>query len=68
MLECLSLASLASLVSCLWVRPGAYPRVELLKGAYFGEGFRLTANNRLGWEGLPGKTLQLITKIHQFWP
>ncbi len=26
--ECLSLASLSSLVKCLWVRPGAYPRVE----------------------------------------
>ncbi len=30
-LDCLSLASLSSLVECLWVRPGAsYPRVEHL--------------------------------------
>jgi hypothetical protein len=32
-LECLSLAGLTSLVKCLWVRPGAYPREEYLKGA-----------------------------------
>jgi hypothetical protein len=31
-LECLLLASLSSLVKRLWVRPGAYPRVEHLKG------------------------------------
>jgi hypothetical protein len=30
--KCLSLASLFSLVLCLWVRPGFYPRVEHLKG------------------------------------
>jgi hypothetical protein len=28
----LSLASLSILVECLWVKPGAYPRVEILKG------------------------------------
>ncbi len=32
-LERLSLASLFSLVYCLWVPPGAYPRVERLKGS-----------------------------------
>ena len=32
-LECLSLVGLSSLVYCLWVRPGPYPRVEHLKGA-----------------------------------
>ncbi len=31
-LECLSVASLSSLVWCLWVRSGAYPKVEHLKG------------------------------------
>jgi hypothetical protein len=31
--QCLSLESFFSLVQCLWVRPGAYPRVEHLKGA-----------------------------------
>ncbi len=32
-LECLSLASLPSLVCCLWVRPEAYTRVQHLKWA-----------------------------------
>ncbi len=31
-LECLSQASLSSLIVCLWVKSGAYPRVEHLKG------------------------------------
>ncbi len=31
-LKHLTLSSLSSLDSCLWVRPGAYPRVEHLKG------------------------------------
>jgi hypothetical protein len=31
-LECLSLEGLSSVVSCVWVRPGAKPRVEHLKG------------------------------------
>ncbi len=35
-LECLYLASLSSLVYCLWVRQGAYPRVEYLKVASLG--------------------------------
>jgi hypothetical protein len=35
-LERLSLASLSSLVKCLWVRPGAYPRLEHLEGALQG--------------------------------
>jgi hypothetical protein len=29
----LSLASLSSLVYCMWVRPGAYLRVKHLKGS-----------------------------------
>ncbi len=32
-LECLSLVSHSTLVKCLQVRPGAYPRVEHLRGA-----------------------------------
>jgi hypothetical protein len=32
-LEFLSLASLSSLLQFLWVRPGAYPRVEYQMGA-----------------------------------
>ncbi len=31
-LKCLSLPSFSSLVYCLYVRLGAYPRVERLKG------------------------------------
>jgi len=31
-LENLSQAGLSALVLCLWVRPGAHPRVEQLKG------------------------------------
>jgi hypothetical protein len=33
---CLHLASLCKLVYCLWERPGAYPRVEHLKGVSLG--------------------------------
>jgi hypothetical protein len=32
----LSLASISSLVYCLWARQGAYPRVEYLKGSPIG--------------------------------
>ncbi len=35
-LECLSLASLSSLLYCLQVRKGAYPRVENLNDASLG--------------------------------
>jgi hypothetical protein len=35
-LEHLSLASLYSIVSCLWASPGAYPREEHLQGASLG--------------------------------
>ncbi len=31
-LECLSLAGLASLVQCLWLRPRAYPRMLFHSG------------------------------------
>jgi hypothetical protein len=51
-------ASLTSIVYCLWVRPGAYPKVEHLKGAFLASALDLVANIRLGWLGLPGtKTL-----------
>jgi hypothetical protein len=52
-LECLSLASFSSLVMCLWVRPGAYPRVEHL-GASLSLASALPANTRLGWKVSPG--------------
>jgi len=32
-LECLSLTGISNPVKCLWVRQGAWPRVEHLKGA-----------------------------------
>ncbi len=52
--KCLSPADLSSLVLCLWVMPGAYPRVEHLK----------VANSRLGWKGLPGtNTLAYYEKV-----
>ncbi len=35
-LECLSLASLSSLVYSLWARPGVHPRVEHLKDSSIG--------------------------------
>ncbi len=53
-LECLSLATISSLVYCLWVRPGAHPRVEHLKCSSLRKALALPANIRLGWKGLPG--------------
>jgi len=38
----------------LWVRPGAYPRVEHLKGSSIGLAPALPTNLRLGWKFLPG--------------
>ncbi len=52
-LECLSLASLSSLIKCLWVRLGD-PRVVHLKGASLVWALVLLAKIRLGWKGLPG--------------
>jgi len=53
-LECLSLASLSSLVYCLWDSPGFYPKVEHLKGYSMGLAPALLTNIRLGWKGFPG--------------
>jgi len=49
--ECLTLASLSSLVSCLWVRPGAYPWVEHWKVLH-SEKLR-SYKEKLSWLGLP---------------
>jgi len=46
----------------LRVRPGAYPRVEHLKGASLGLSLALPANIRLGWKGLPGPNTSLLRK------
>ncbi len=35
------------------IGPGAYPRVEHLKGASLGKYLALPTNIRLGWKGLP---------------
>jgi hypothetical protein len=37
----------------LWVRIGAYPRVEHLKGISLGKAPALPTNTGLGWKGLP---------------
>ncbi len=60
--QCLTLASLSSLVQCLWVRPGTYPKVEHLKGASLGQAPALPTNTRLGWKGLPGTNTSLLQK------
>jgi len=52
----LSLPSLSSLVLSLKIRPGAYPRVEHLKGASLRKALALPANISLGWKGLAGTT------------
>jgi hypothetical protein len=51
---CLSLASLSSLVYCLWVRPEAYPRVEHPKSSSLGLAPVLPAEIRLDGKSLPG--------------
>jgi hypothetical protein len=48
-LECLPLARLCSLFKCLWVRPGAYPRVLHLKGLHSGWILPYMAVN--AWQG-----------------
>jgi hypothetical protein len=48
------MASLSSLVYCLSVTSGAYPRVEHLKGASLVYPPVLSTNIRLGWRGLLG--------------
>ncbi len=54
-LECLFLTSLSSLVYCLRVWPGGYPRVEHVRGTLLkGRLLTLTTNTRLGWKGMPG--------------
>jgi hypothetical protein len=52
-LERFSLASLSSLVQCLWIRSGAYPRVEHLSGASFEQAAALPSDIRLSSKGLP---------------
>ncbi len=51
-IEFLSLAGLSILIKCVWVRPGAYPRVEHLKGDSIGLTPALLSNIMLGLERL----------------
>ncbi len=59
--QSLSLASLSSLVYCLWARPGSCPRVETSERFFIRVGF--TSNIRLGWKGLPGANTLAYLKI-----
>jgi hypothetical protein len=47
------MASLSSLVYCLWARTGAYPIMYHLKGSSIGQVPALQTDIRLGWKGLP---------------
>ncbi len=51
---CLPLATLPRLVQCLWVRPGAYPRVEPLKGVSLGWASTLPTNTIQSYKDLQG--------------
>jgi len=51
-MESLLLASLSTLVYRLWVRPGAYPRVEYLEGVSYGYAPTLLAKTIVYWKGL----------------
>ncbi len=53
-LECCLLSSLSSQAYCLRARPGAYPRVEHLKGVSLGWASTLPANTIQSWRGLQG--------------
>ncbi len=63
-LECLSLASFSSLVSCLLVKQ-ELTQMKNLSGALLkGRLFALPTNNGLGWIGLPGtKSLAYYEKL-----
>ncbi len=57
-LKHLFLASLSSLVPCLWARTRSYYIPEYLKGVPFGKALAILTNNGLGLKGLKGaKTL-----------
>jgi hypothetical protein len=67
-IECFSAASLSFLVKCLWVRPGAYQRVEHLENASLRYAPALLANIRLGWKGLAGINTLVFTDIYKLQP
>jgi hypothetical protein len=59
------MASLSSLVYCLWVSSGAYPRVAHLKGASLRSAPAFLVNIRLDWEGLPGTNTLAYIEIRK---
>ncbi len=56
-LERQSQANLFRLYKCLWVRSGAYPRVDHLKVSPFGQTLTMYVNIRLGCKSLPNTCL-----------
>ena len=52
MLECLTTASIYSLVKYLWAKPGAYPKVEFISCASLRQAPALPTNIILGWKRL----------------
>ncbi len=56
-LECLFLAGFPSLVKCLWVRPVAYLRVDLLISVLLGQALSLNTNIRQGYKCLLGTNI-----------
>jgi hypothetical protein len=52
----------SSPVRYLWLRQGAYLRVEHMKGVSLGQTPPSLTNIRLGWKGLPGKNTSLLQK------
>ncbi len=62
-LDRLFLVSLSSLVYCLWARPGAYPRVDHLKGVSLGQAAALPVNTILSWKGVQGTNTLAYSKL-----
>ncbi len=64
MIDCLQLASLSSVIQCLWASPGAYPRVENPKGVSLSWAPGLHVDAILPWKGLTGtNTLAYLKKL-----
>ncbi len=57
------MASLSSLVYCLWARPETYPRVEHLKGSSLLQTPAFATSNRLSWKASGDKHSSLLRKF-----
>ncbi len=64
-LECLCLASISSLVYCLFSKPGAYLSVEHLKYSSVGSVLALLTNIRQRGKGLTGTNTLVYFKCSQ---